>query len=68
MPGEIHCGPKAIGSVNRLLLPQKGGNCYAIAEQAIELIHFVVHRSKHWLFVNNPPVSSRGLGSTVVIC
>ena len=25
----------------------------------------VVHRSKHWWFVNNPPVSSRGQVSTV---
>ena len=26
----------------------------------------VVHRSKQWWFVNNPPVSSRGQGSTLV--
>ena len=71
LPGEIPCGLKASRlSYNRLLLPQKGGDCYAIAEQAIELLLFkyifVVHRSKHWWFVNNPPVSSTGQGSTVV--
>ena len=34
---------KLIGLVNRLLLPQKGGDCYAIAEQAIELLLFMFY-------------------------
>ena len=32
---------KLVGLVNRLLLPQKGGDCYAIAEQAIKLLFLI---------------------------
>ena len=41
LPGEIPCGLKASRLINRLLLPHKGGDCYAIAEQAIELLLFI---------------------------
>ena len=69
--GEIPCGLKG-SRLNRLLLPQKGGDCYTIAEQAIELYLFMFYilllstdQTTGW-FVNNPPDSSRGQGSTVV--
>ena len=42
LPGEIPCGLKG-SRLNRLLLPQKGGDCYTIAEQAIELYFFMFY-------------------------
>ena len=47
LPGEIPCG-LLVGLVNRLLMPQKGGDCYAIAEQAIELPFFMFY---NYIFV-----------------
>ena len=68
LPG---CGLKAstvivslVKRKSRLLLPQNGGNCYAMPEQAIELLMFAVPRNTGGL-VNNPSVSSSGQDSVL---
>ena len=73
LPVEIPCGLKvsrlsqqiaAATERRRLLCNSRTGYLTSIFLYFIYI--FVVHRSKHWWFVNNPPVSSRGQGSTVV--
>ena len=62
-----------VGLVNRLQLPQKGGDCYVTAEQAIELLFLMFYifllspdLNTGGLSINNQPISSRVQGSTVV--